>query len=78
MDGGLLLFHRNDGRKLRKDWIQPTLKNLNHIWKSSVSLVTENILYVYQSGAIKESQISENAFEDICERMQNGEKALRL
>ncbi|MCJ8328504.1 MAG: SpoVR family protein [Lentisphaeria bacterium] len=78
MDGGLLLFHRNDGRKLRKDWIQPTLKNLNHIWKSSVSLVTDNILYVYQSGAIKESQISENTFEEICERMQSGEKALRL
>ena len=32
-DGGLLLYHRDDGRRLRSNWIQPTLKNLNMIWK---------------------------------------------
>ena len=30
-DGCLLLYHRDDGRALRKDWIRPTLRNLNMI-----------------------------------------------
>ena len=38
-DGGLLLYHRDDGRRLRSNWIQPTLKNINLLWKGSVSLI---------------------------------------
>jgi len=75
-DGGLLLYHRDDGRRLRSNWIQPTLKNLNMIWKAGITLVSRNTLYQYSGGRQREKRIRELAFETVVERMQQGKKPL--
>lgn len=77
-DGGLLLYHRDDGRRLRSNWIQPTLKNINHIWKGGVSLISKNTLYGYSGGYFREMRIPELKFELVCERIQDGKKPLVL
>ena len=77
-DGGLLLFHRDDGRRLRKDWIKPTLKNLNLIWKGAVSLVSKNWLYSFSANLFKETVITEVLFEQVQERIRNSEKPFRI
>lgn len=76
MDGGLLLFHRNDGRSLKTDWIQPTLKNISMIWKGGVSLISQQSLYTYTSFNFKESPISELSFETILYRLSKSKKPL--
>ncbi|NQZ59946.1 MAG: SpoVR family protein [Lentisphaeraceae bacterium] len=77
MDGGLLLFHRDDGRPLRKDWIKPTLKNINLIWKGSVCLLAKDSLFTYSGGSFNELRAAAPTFNIIAERLQNGEKAFR-
>jgi len=77
-DGGLLLFHRDDGRRLKKDWIKPTLKNLNLIWKGSVSLVSKNWLYSFSANLFKETVVTEVTFEHVQERIRNSEKPFRI
>ncbi|MCM8542264.1 MAG: SpoVR family protein [Lentisphaeraceae bacterium] len=77
MDGGLLLFHRDDGRDLRKDWIRPTLKNINLIWKGAVSLLTKDTLFTYSAGSFNELRAAAPKFEVVVERIQNGEKPFR-
>ncbi|MBF0280109.1 MAG: SpoVR family protein [SAR324 cluster bacterium] len=77
-DGGLLLYHRDDGRRLRKDWIKPTLKNLNLIWKSPVSLVSKNWLYSFSANLFKETVVTEVSFEHVQERIRNSEKPFRI
>ncbi len=74
IDGGLLLYHRNDGRKLRKDWIRPTLKNVNYMWKGAVSLATNDTLYSYSNNRLSEKNMPETSFEQILEKMENSEK----
>ena len=78
LEGGLLLYHRDDGRALRKSWINPTLKNINLIWKGPVSLLTKDAFYGYSSGAFTKTSAEAPTFESIVERMQNGEKPFRL
>ncbi|MBI5441826.1 MAG: SpoVR family protein, partial [Deltaproteobacteria bacterium] len=75
-DGGLLLYHRDDGRSLRLDWIKPTLRNVHTIWKGSVGLMTKNTLHVWSGGQYRQSQISPVSFEQVLERMHKGEKPL--
>jgi len=75
-DGGLLLFHRDDGRRLRTNWIQPTLKNINHLWKSGVSLISRNTLFSYHAGRYSETSIRELGFDVVQERIQEGKKPL--
>lgn len=75
-DGGLLLYHRDDGRSLRLDWIKPTLRNLNAIWKGSVGLMTKNTLHVWTAGQYRQSQIAPVSFEQVLDRMHRGEKPL--
>lgn len=77
-DGGLLLFHRSDDKKLRKDWIQPTLKNTNYIWKAAVYLVTSEMCYAYSAKKFSEKAIKEVKFEQILERMEKSEKPFKL
>lgn len=77
-DGGLLLFHRDDGRRLRKDWIKPTLKNLNLIWKGSISLVSKNWLYSFSANLFKETVVTEITFEHVQERIRNSEKPFKI
>ncbi len=77
-DGGLLLYHRDDNRRLRKDWIKPTLKNLNLIWKGPVSLVSKNWLYSFSANLFKETVVTEVPFEQVQARMQNSEKPIRV
>ncbi|CAM2068907.1 SpoVR family protein [Sulfidibacter corallicola] len=77
-DGGLLLFHRDDGRRLKANWIQPTLKNLNMIWKGGISLVSKNTLYGYTGGRYREMRIPEVDFEVVVDRMRDGKKPLVL
>jgi len=40
-EGGLLLYHRNDGIGiLRDDWLDPTLRHIAKLWKAPVYLLT--------------------------------------
>ena len=78
MDGGLLLYHRDDGRKLRYDWIKPTLKNLNLIWKGSVSLLSKDTLFTYSANSFKERKASVPNFDAVCDAMSNSSKPFRL
>jgi stage V sporulation protein R len=76
-DGGLLLYHRDDGRVLRTDWIKPTLRNLNGIWKAPVALLSKGSLHSWAAGEYREDSITAVAFEEILERMKKGEKPFR-
>ena len=77
MDGGILLFHRDDGRELRKAWIKPTLKNINLVWKGAVSLLTRDMLYTYSSGRFREKAVAAPEFAAVADRMRNGESPFR-
>lgn len=77
-DGGLLLYHRDDGRRLRLEWIRPTLKNLNLIWKGSVYLCSRGTLFGYVGGRYKEMRIGEVPFDQVCERMSKNQKPIEL
>lgn len=77
-DGCLLLYHRDDGRRLRTNWIQPTLKNISHIWKAGVSLISRNTLFGYHAGRYSETSIRELGFDVVQERIQDGKKPLVL
>lgn len=76
-DGGLLLFHRDDGRALRKDWIRPTLRNLNLIWKGPVTLLSKDQLFAVTGNQYRSEEVKPVVFEQIVERMQKGEKPYR-
>ncbi|HXV63003.1 MAG TPA: hypothetical protein VEK15_20050, partial [Vicinamibacteria bacterium] len=75
--GGLLLYHRDDGRSLRKDWIRPTLRNLNLIWKSPVALLTRDQLFSVTGTQYKSEEVKPSSFEEVVEKMRKGEKLLR-
>ena len=77
-DGGLLLYHRYDGRRLRANWIQPTLKNINYLWKGGVSLVSKNTLYGYTAGRYREMRVPDLDFNLITNRIGEGKKPLVL
>jgi stage V sporulation protein R len=74
IDGGLLLYHRNDGRALRKAWIEPTLKNINYIWKSAASLISGEKIYTYSNRKFEEKSIKEISFDQVMERMDRNKK----
>ena len=76
-DGSLLLYHRDDGRSLRKDWIRPTLRNLNMIWKAPVALLTKDQLFAVMGNQYKSEEVKPVPFEQIVERMQKGERPFR-
>ncbi|MFH2133080.1 MAG: hypothetical protein ABIK68_22095, partial [bacterium] len=76
IDGGLLLLHRNDGKKLRKDWIRPTLRNINYIWKGAVSLVSGDSLFTYSNNRLSEKNVPEMTFEQVIEQMKKSEKPI--
>jgi stage V sporulation protein R len=76
-DGGLLLFHRDDGRALRKDWIRPTLRNLNLIWKAPVALVSKDQLFAVTGNQYKSEEVKPVPFEQVAERMRKAEKPFR-
>ncbi len=77
-DGGLLLFHRDDGRRLKVDWVKPTLKNLNMIWKGSVFLVSRGTLYGYTTGRYREMRIGDLSFDQVIDRMQAGTRPFEV
>jgi len=77
-DGGLLLFHRNDSKKLRKEWLKPTLKNINTIWKGGVYLYSRGNLYTYTGERYSESQIGTYRFDLIEERLADGRKPISM
>ncbi len=74
MDGGLLLFHRNDGRDLRKDWIKPTLNNIKSIWKAPVYLYSKETLYSYRASKFDESKTVSLEFDSVVEKMRQHKK----
>jgi stage V sporulation protein R len=74
VNGGLLLYHRHTDRALRSDWIPQTLKNINHIWKAPVYLITGEDIYVCTDLKIKRSKMEKISFDRIREKMSNGEK----
>ena len=78
MDGGLLLYHRDDGRPLRYNWIKPTLKNVNLIWKGSVSLLSKDTLFTYSANSFKERKARVPDFDSVSESIQDGKKPFRL
>jgi stage V sporulation protein R len=74
LEGGLLLYHRDDGRDLRRRWIRPTLKNINMVWKGPVSLLCRESLYTLSAGKFKNSSVEAPEFDTIVERMQEGRR----
>lgn len=76
-DGGLLLYHREDGRPLRKDWIRPTLRNLHRIWKAPVMLLTQDQLFAVTGNQYKSEEVESVSFDDVVERMRRGDKPYR-
>ena len=78
MDGGLLLYHRDDGRSLRNDWIRPTLRNLNVIWKGPVALLSKGTLHSFSGNQYKEDEATSVSFEEVLERMQKGQKPFKV
>lgn len=76
-DGGLLLFHRDDARALRKDWIRPTLRNLNLIWKAPVTLLSKDQLFAVTGNQYRSEEVKPVVFEQVVERMRKGEKPYR-
>jgi stage V sporulation protein R len=74
--GGLLLFHRPDGKKLRKEWIFPTCSNISAVWKSPVHIISNNILYSYNSPSSTDTIELEKelTFDQIVETMKEGNK----
>ena len=76
-DGGLLLYHRDDGRSLRKDWIRPTLHNLNLIWKAPVALLTKDQMFAVTGNQYKSEEVKPVVFEQVVERMRRGERPFR-
>ncbi len=76
-DGGLLIYHRNDNRKLKKEWIKPTLKNINLIWKAPVSIITDDTLYQYSASNFKESKIRDSTFNEVLDSIKAGEKPIK-
>ncbi len=78
IDGGLLLYHRNDGRVLRKSWIEPTLKNINFIWKSAASLMSGEKIYTYSNQKFEERAIKEVSFDQILSRMDKNQKPISV
>ena len=75
-DGGLLLFHRDDGHDLRSDWIKPTLHNLHQIWKGPVSLVTRGALHNHRAGSYTQESINDLGWDQVTERMANQQEPL--
>ena len=75
-DGGLLLFHRNDGRTLKKEWIKPTLKNLNTLWKGGTYLYSREKLYSYAGERFTEAKAESSSFQLVEERMMEGKKPI--
>ena len=77
-NGGLLLFHRDDGKKLKEDWMFPTCSNIAAVWKGHVHIISNGVLYSY-TGASKSSQKTttldrNHTFEQIVETMKEGNK----
>lgn len=76
-DGGLLLFHRDDGHALRKDWIEPTLRNLNVIWKGPVAILSKGELFATRGSEYQTAEADAITFEQVCDRISSGEKPFR-
>jgi stage V sporulation protein R len=77
LDGGLLLMHRDDGRRLRLDWINPTLNNLNRIWKAPVYLLSRDKLYSAGAEGHKEGVVEAVTFESVAERLARQQQPFR-
>jgi len=77
-DGGLLLFHRDDGWELRKDWIKPTLRNINQIWKNGVYLLSRRVLYTFLANRYSEAHVGDITFDEVKERMLKNQKPFIL
>ena len=61
----------------RKDWIRPTLRNLNLIWKAPVALLSKDQLFAVTGNQYKSEEVKPVAFEQVVERMRRGEKPVR-
>ena len=78
MDGGLLLYHKFEGRGLREDWIGGALKNMNHIWKAPVHIVTGKTLYSFSDGKMSEKRIDITEFDEVKYRLADDKKPIEL
>jgi stage V sporulation protein R len=74
-NGGLLLFHRYNGKDLREDWMKPTLKNLSRIWHGDCYIMSNNVIYSMRGKTYNATKISRVfEFEEIVELMKQGQK----
>lgn len=71
-DGGILLYHRDDGRRIKVDWIQPTLKNVNFLWKGAAHFYSRGSLHSFSGGRYHEQRVAEQSFDQIVDRMRRG------
>ena len=75
-NGGLLLFHREDDKKLKTEWILPTCHNISKVWKAPVHLISNNKVYSYINAYKKYNKDISNdiSFDDIIKTMKSGNK----
>ncbi len=74
-NGGLLLFHRTNGKDLKEAWIKPTLKNLSRIWHGDTYIMSGNTLYSMRGRTYKITEVDDSyTFEQVVELMKEGKK----
>ena len=75
-NGGLLLYHRDDGKRLKEDWIFPTCANIASVWKAHVHVMSNGEIYSYYSPTSKDINELERdyTFDQVVEIMKEGKK----
>lgn len=74
-NGGLLLFHRYNGKDLKEAWIKPTLKNLSRIWHGDTYILSDKVLYSMRGRTYKCTAIDNSySFDQIIEMMKEGKQ----
>ena len=73
-DGGLLLYHRFDEASLKEEWIGPTMKNMNYIWKFPIYLISDTTFYRFSGNKLTKKDINPISFEEIKEKLANNKK----
>ena len=74
-NGGLLLYHRHNGKDLKEPWIKPTLKNLSRIWHGDTYIMSDKVLYSMRGRTYKVTAIDDSyTFDQIIEIMKEGKQ----
>jgi stage V sporulation protein R len=74
-NGGLLLFHRHNGRDLKEPWIKLTLKNISRIWHNDCHIISDKVMYSMKGTTYNATKLHKSyEFDEIVETMKAGRK----